>query len=171
MKEGIRPGIRLIESCELKFWRQRERRAITLFRKKGHNLFNVHRGGNGQEDGKLKIYCGICGTKKTTTPAGHRRCANCRNKSARIYSQTKAGRKAARRRRRSEKGRAARRRWQQSEAGLASARRWQQSEAKRAVNQRWRQTKAGQDYHLKYEQDRSHAKKLGLTVKEYRAKI
>lgn len=77
LDKGVRPNIRLIETCNSKVWRQRERLAIATYRNRGHGLLNVHDGGNGSDDGKRKLDCGVCGMVKRERPGGQRYCLVC----------------------------------------------------------------------------------------------
>lgn len=75
---GVRPEIRLIETCTQKTWRAQEIAAIALYRSKGHRLLNKHEGGNGSEHGGRREFCSKCGTKKETFPSGWNYCPKCR---------------------------------------------------------------------------------------------
>jgi len=80
IEDGIRLGIVLLERCERKTWKARERRAISLYRNRGHRLLNVNPGGAGSEDGGIKKIC-ECGTRRKKG-----RCPKCRRAWKRAYS-------------------------------------------------------------------------------------
>jgi hypothetical protein len=108
---GILPGIRLIETCQPNTWKRCERRKITFFRNQGHRLLNVHKGGNGREDGSPKRICDECGGRRKRKRNGSYYCRPC--------------------------------------------------------YRAWRRTIA-RDYDLAYKRDDRRAKKLGITVKQFR---
>lgn len=86
---GLRPGIRLIQACDRRTWKARERRSIRLHREHGHRLLNVHLGGNGREDGSPKRICDKCGARRKRRANGSYYCLACyaawRRTTARAY--------------------------------------------------------------------------------------
>jgi hypothetical protein len=80
LDQGFPPQIRLLETCSAKYWKKRERRLITLYRNRGHKLFNIRDGGDGPDTGKIKIFCDVCGTRRRRLPSGGRYCPKCRGK-------------------------------------------------------------------------------------------
>jgi hypothetical protein len=209
LSEGIRANIRLIEKCDRRVWRQRERRAITLYRNCGHRLLNKHKGGNGADDGKFKTHCSTCGTRKKTTPGGIRYCPECKRQRDRspemkryrqeydrkperrayrkVYDQTPASKAIRKAYANSPRGKARQaelaKRWRQTPIGrsmqkarnsrpenVARRKAWEASARGQEVLRRWRRSEKNRTRVRIYMRDRRHAKKLGLTVAQYRAK-
>ncbi len=135
---GTEPSIRLIEKCHKAIWKRRERRAIALYRNRGHGLLNVHPGGDGCDSREPKVRCDRCGARRKRFPNGDWYCPNCRN----------AGRRRTDRETRKTPGYKA-----------------YQRHYERAHRNPHRKA-----YHRAYSSDRYRAKKLGLTVKEFRAR-
>jgi hypothetical protein len=110
---GMRPSIRLVEACDKRTWKLRETFLIAAYRIRGHRLLNVHKGGNGREDGSPKRICDNCGGRRKRRANGSYYCPPC-------YAA-------------------------------------------------WRRTTA-RAYDLAYKREDRRAKKVGLTVKEFRAR-
>jgi hypothetical protein len=151
LDQDIRPSIRLIEICRKETWRQRERRAITLYRSRGHRLLNVHPGGVGKEDGGRKLFCDKCGTRRVFFQDGTPYCPKCARARNRTPKQRAYRRAYSRAYRKTQKGRAYERNYQRTPEYKAAAR----------ARQRKPMGKA-------YQRDWGRAVRRGLTVKELR---
>lgn len=67
--QGVLPEIRMIEQCPFSEWQKRERYWIATRRAQGHQLFNVHPGGNGTSlPGSQSKKCRLCGYRKWWLP-------------------------------------------------------------------------------------------------------
>jgi len=91
LHEGVRLSIVLVEECDRTNWKQRERRAITLYRNRGHRLVNVLLGGDGAENGEPKLFC-ECGARRKKYADGSRYCPTCRRAYACARSRMPKGR-------------------------------------------------------------------------------
>ena len=87
MQQGIRPAIRLIQTCNADQWVTREQYWIAYWKKKNPCLLNVHKGGNGGLGGlSPKLHCEKHNHPRTQTPSGRWRCILCwREQKKRAY--------------------------------------------------------------------------------------
>ena len=85
--EGSEPKLRVLEECPFNEWKDRERAAIALYRKKNLLLLNKLDGGNGTEVKGRKEFCDKCGTKRVQLyPSDStRRCPVCRKQQRAAY--------------------------------------------------------------------------------------
>lgn len=141
LEMGRRPGIKLLATTTRQHWKATERLFIRLWRKKNPGLLNVLNGGDGPDTKEVKVFCDKCGTRRRRVPSGHSYCPQCYQQWSRRSPKCQAYRRAYKR---SPKGRVARR---------AYNRVYNRSPKRRTY---WR--------------ERYHARKLGITVAEYRAR-
>lgn len=73
---GIRPGIRILETCKNKNWRSREKRSISIWQKRNPKLRNSHSGGAGADIKGIKYIC-ECGEKRVCRKSGRWFCKSC----------------------------------------------------------------------------------------------
>jgi hypothetical protein len=154
LSEDARPAIRLLATTSVKNWRRCERRFITIWRKRNLQLLNVHRGGNGHEGTATKLICEKCGSKRrrVRTRATFY-CPTCANEASRQQRRTPEYRKWHR---------SYQRKWRHTQKGRTSRYEWW----RRYVSKRSNRMKANA-----WNRDYRYARKLGLTVAEYRAAI
>jgi hypothetical protein len=163
LMQGVEPGIKLLARTSDTNWRSCERRFITIWRKKNPRLLNVHDGGNGPCDGAPTVLCKNCGAKKVQWADGSRGCRTCKAAGMR-RSNRKLGspwnRLPSKRKYMSGYNRVNkvkhRRYW----------RRVNNSKAGRAAHKKWYKANGAA-----YFRDRYQAKKVGLTVAEYRQRL
>jgi hypothetical protein len=87
LNRGRSPQIRLLETCTLQNWRQRERRMISIWRKNNPKLLNVNRGGNGTSYRGATLVCELR-HRKVQMPSGVRVCRLCKSRYNSHYRRT-----------------------------------------------------------------------------------
>ena len=89
LETGIEPKIKVIEKCKFENWKIRERRLISIWRKKNKNLLNILNGGDGSAVKGIKEFCDKCGIKrvKLFLKDGFR-CPVCRPYNRKIYEKS-----------------------------------------------------------------------------------
>lgn len=148
---GVRPKIRLLATTDDRNWRPCEKRFITIWRRKNPQLLNVLDGGNGPDRGSPKLICEKHGTKRRRYAGGQRKCRECE----REYQNTPEYRAyLSGYRKRSTRLRAYRR----------------SPKARRYMRQYLRAPK-WKRYMRNWARMSRAAKKLGLTVAQYREKL
>lgn len=96
LAQGIKPQIKLLAVTDDRNWRRCERRFISIWRKRNPALVNRHRGGNGTEDGKPKVFCDKCGTQRKRYECGLAVCPKCLKAYQTEYRKTRNGRESQR---------------------------------------------------------------------------
>lgn len=188
--QGVRPEIRLLATTTDANWRRAERRFISIWRAKNPDLLNKHKGGNGREHGYTKTFCDKCGTRRVPKSYTELHCPTCftlwrrkyerspkRKAYKRAYQRSPKYRAYSRTYQRSPKMRAYKRAYKRTPNYRAQVRKYRRTPSGRAAQQRYNRTPSSRAAHLAwlkspkgkaYCRDHYQAKKLGLTLAEYR---
>jgi|SRR5882724_10571734 len=176
LSDGVRPKIRLLATTTVRNHKKCERRFITIWKKRNPQLLNVLGGGDGQDDGRPKLSCDKCGTKRMRQPSGFRYCPKCRSawdrkwrkKWRRLASQPSP--QTISKRREWQKAYRSKERYKERERAHSRLRRRTKKYRKyqREYFRKWRRLPEQRKKKTAYNLDWRHARKAGLTIAAYR---